>query len=164
VNLFLRERDGNLEVWLPCPSFVFVILILLYAGNVSMFASILKKARETPGLIDLGQVTSLDIEFLVFYLQANDASLVWNRRDFRISLVMTWLESKRHMSSKTTRCTISIRRLSGCRGYEARSRITIALCTTQITAKMKRFMTLENYPRKLSWDADSSEKRKSVVE
>jgi hypothetical protein len=25
-------------------------------GNVSMFAEILKKARETPGLIDLGQV------------------------------------------------------------------------------------------------------------
>ena len=29
------------------------------AGNVSMFADILRKARETPGLIDLGQVSPL---------------------------------------------------------------------------------------------------------
>ena len=29
------------------------------AGNVSMFADILRKARETPGLVDLGQVSPL---------------------------------------------------------------------------------------------------------
>ena len=57
-------------------------------GNVSVFAAVLKRARETSGLIDLGQVIGMPVDPLL----ASHSVLVG--RDSLTFLEMNWRESR----------------------------------------------------------------------